>query len=74
MCVCVCVLFSFIYLYRVLEKLPPGASGRWALGVVVLTHIIAYNEIGTSTAIFAECIAALCAIFSGKIGKIQIDV
>lgn len=51
---------------RVLEMLPTGAGGRCAIGIVVLTHIIAYNETGASTAMFAACIAAFCAFFSGN--------
>jgi hypothetical protein len=44
----------------------PGTGGRWALGVVILTHIIAYNETGGVGALIAVLISAVYSIFSGK--------
>ena len=44
----------------------PGTGGRWALGVVILTHLIAYNETGGVGALIAVLISAIYSIFSGE--------
>lgn len=44
----------------------PGTFGRLAVGIIVFINVIAYNETGAVTVLFATVIAALCATFSGK--------
>lgn len=43
-----------------------GTGGRWALGIVILVHVIVYNETGGATTLFSVLIATSCAIFSGE--------
>lgn len=47
-------------------KITAGTGGRWALGIVILVHVIVYNETGGATTLFSVLIATSCAIFSGK--------
>ncbi|XP_062548877.1 solute carrier family 7 member 14 [Armigeres subalbatus] len=42
-----------------------GTGGRWAVGTLILTHLIAYNETGGPGMMIGTAIAAVLAIFSG---------
>lgn len=48
--------------------IPVGSYGRWAVGLIVLTHVLAYNETGSITVLFASIIATVCGVLSGKSG------
>lgn len=50
-----------------LEKLPPGFGGRWSVGILILVHVIAYNETGVTTTLFSTILASIFAIFAGKL-------
>ncbi|XP_055541457.1 uncharacterized protein LOC129727553 isoform X2 [Wyeomyia smithii] len=43
----------------------PGTGGRWAVGTLILVHLIAYNESGGPGTMIGAGIAAAFAIFSG---------
>lgn len=43
-----------------------GTYSRLAIGVIIFTHVIAYNESGAITVLFSAFIATVCATFSGK--------
>lgn len=51
---------------RFLDVIPAGSYGRWTVGLIVLTHVLAYNETGSITVLFASIIATVCGILSGK--------
>ncbi len=44
-----------------------GTAGKWVLGVVIITHLIAYNETGVVGAIFSMVIAGLNSILIGML-------
>lgn len=46
--------------------IPAGSYGRWAVGLIVLTHVLAYNETGSITVLFASIIATVCGVLSGE--------
>ncbi|XP_053696429.1 probable cationic amino acid transporter [Sabethes cyaneus] len=43
----------------------PGTGSRWAVGTLILVHLIAYNESGGPGTMVGTAIAAVFAIFSG---------
>ena len=53
-------------LYRLLSGIPAGSFGRWAFGVIVLTHLVAYNECGSVSSLVAVLIAALNSLLMGE--------
>lgn len=55
-----------MYIFRNLNILPPGTGSRWALGVIVLTHLIVYDESGGPGAVIGITISAISSIFYGK--------
>lgn len=59
-------LFSFHYLCRILTGIPVGSFSRWAFGVIVLTHLVAYNECGSVVTLVAVLIAALNSLLMGR--------
>lgn len=44
-----------------------GIGGRWAFGVVILVHVIVYNETGGTTVVLAAALATGCAMLSGML-------
>lgn len=42
-----------------------GMGGRWAFGLVILVHVIAYNETGGTTVVLGVLVATACAILAG---------
>lgn len=42
-----------------------GMGGRWALGAVILVHVVVYNETGGTTTVLATLIATSSALLSG---------
>lgn len=46
--------------------IPAGSYGRWAIGLIVLSHVLAYNETGSITVLFASIIATVCGILAGN--------
>ncbi|CAO1359584.1 unnamed protein product [Diamesa tonsa] len=60
---------------RILSGIPTGTFGRWAFGVIILTHLIAYNETSSAAILIAVLIAlinSLLAVFcKNGINQIQ---
>lgn len=46
---------------------PAGMYSRLAIGSIILTHVIAYNETGAITVLFSAFVATICATLSGKL-------
>lgn len=46
---------------------PAGMYSRLAIGSIILTHAIAYNETGAITVLFAAFVATVCATLSGDL-------
>lgn len=44
-----------------------GMGGRWALGTVILVHLVVYNETGGTTTVLAAFITTSSALLSGII-------
>lgn len=44
-----------------------GVAGRWALGVIIVTHLVVYNEAGGLGTMAGLVLASVGAIFSGKL-------
>lgn len=49
---------------------PAGMYSRLAIGSIILTHAIAYNETGAITVLFAAFVATVCATLSGDLKKL----
>lgn len=47
--------------------IPAGTYSRLAIGLIILTHVIAYNETGATTVLFSAFIAAISGACSGKV-------
>lgn len=47
--------------------IPANSYSRLAIGMIVLTHVIAYNESGAITVLFSAFISTISAICSGKV-------
>lgn len=52
--------------HRISNILASGTYSRLAIGVIIFTHVIAYNETGATTVVISAFIATICATFSGK--------
>lgn len=52
--------------YRITSKIARGTLSRLAVGLIIFTHVIAYNESGAITVLFSALIATICATFSGN--------
>lgn len=50
---------------RLLSGIPAGSFGRWAFGVIILTHLVAYNECGSVATLVAVLIAMLNSLLMG---------
>lgn len=46
---------------------PTGMYSRLAMGSIILTHVVAYNETGPITVLFAAFVATVCAMLSGEL-------
>lgn len=51
--------------FRLLSGIPTGSFGRWAFGVIILTHLVAYNECGSVATLVAVLIAMLNSLLMG---------
>ncbi|XP_055588777.1 uncharacterized protein LOC129741100 [Uranotaenia lowii] len=49
------------------DAVASGTGGRWTVGVLILTHLVAYNETGGPGTMIGLAIGALFAIFSAKL-------
>ena len=56
-------LISF---HRILSGVPAGSFSRWAFGVIILTHLVAYNECGSVGTLVAVIIATLNSLLMGR--------
>lgn len=55
----------FFFFQRNTKLIVSGSFGRWIVGLVVITQIIAFNQTGAITVLFSTVVALGCAIFSG---------
>lgn len=65
-------LFSLLYFLlnnRWYDLITVGSAGRWALGVIIVTHLIAYNETGGVGAVVSMLLASVNALFIGNVFK-----
>lgn len=46
-------------------SLSSGMGGRWAIGAVILVHVVVYNETGGATTVLAALITTSSALLSG---------
>lgn len=51
---------------RIVDMIPSGTYSRLAIGIIILTQVITYNETGAITVFFSAFIATICATLSGK--------
>lgn len=54
------------HIFRWCDLVSSGAAGKWVLGVVIVTHLIAFNETGGVGAIFSMVLAGINSIFIGE--------
>jgi len=59
-------VFLFFPFHRILSGIPAGSFGRWAFGVMILTHLVAYNEAGSVCTLVAVLITTLNALLMGR--------
>lgn len=58
-------MFFFCYV-RWCDLVSSGTAGKFVLGVVIVTHLVAYNETGGVGAIFSMVIAGINSILIGE--------
>lgn len=49
-----------------LSNIPNGTFGRWCFGLIILTHLIAYNESGSLCVLVAAGFAMLSSLLMGR--------
>ena len=62
-------LIKYLTIGRILSGIPTGTFGRWAFGVIILTHLIAYNESSSAAILIAVLIALINSLLAGNYYK-----